>query len=188
LSAPPERSLGSPEKLLQSGVPCARYALPLCAACRGRDPDGDADGRLWHPGQCHRGFGQPHDGRHRGAGRDDRLSGQRAQAGRLGNLLSSHERTGEQRYLHIVGRHFQEGRTRWSLTKIDPRLDTILWTASITLSSSTRHVMVVPGPKHWAWIEKGAPRGLFDQNVERIPFLSSEWLRNFSNGEERKCR
>jgi hypothetical protein len=86
-------------------------------------------------------------------------------------------------YLYVVGRHFQEGRTRWSLTKIDPRADTVLWTAGIPLSSATHHVTVVPGPTHWAWIEIGVARGLFDQDVERILFLPSEWLRDFPHGE-----
>jgi hypothetical protein len=86
-------------------------------------------------------------------------------------------------YLYVVGRHFQEGRTRWSLTKIDPRADTVLWTASIPLSPSAHHITVVPGQKHWAWIEKGVARGLFDQDVERILFLPSGWLRGTPDRE-----
>jgi hypothetical protein len=85
---------------------------------------------------------------------------------------------GWEEHLWVVGRRPEEGRTRWTLTKIDPRCDAVLWTTVIHLPPSVHHVTVVPGPRYWAWLEKGTVRGLYDQEVERILFLPSALLRN----------
>jgi hypothetical protein len=81
--------------------------------------------------------------------------------------------------LFVVGRHAEDGgtRTRWSLTKIDPQADRVVWTMDVPLPSTTHHVTVVPGPQQWAWIEKGVVRGLFNQDIDRVMFLPAEKLR-----------
>lgn len=81
-------------------------------------------------------------------------------------------------HLYIVGRHAEEGdEVRWTLTKIDPRADKVVWTTGVPLPPTARHVTVVPGPQQWAWIEKGVVRGLFNQDVDRILFLPAPKLR-----------
>jgi hypothetical protein len=80
-------------------------------------------------------------------------------------------------YLYIVGRQPVQGTTRWTLTKIDPQADRVVWTRDVSLSPSTHHVTVVPGPRQWAWIQKGVVRGLFNQDAGRVLFIPAEKLR-----------
>jgi len=81
-------------------------------------------------------------------------------------------------HLYVVGRHSEDGgSTRWSLTKIDPHADRVVWTTDVPLLSTAHHVTVVPGSQQWAWIEKGVVRGLFNQDIDRVLFLPAEKLR-----------
>jgi hypothetical protein len=81
-------------------------------------------------------------------------------------------------HLYVVGRHAEDrGGTRWSLTKIDPQADKVLWTTQVDLPPTAHHVTVAPGPRQWAWIQKGVARGLFNQDIDRVLFMPSEKLR-----------
>ncbi|HWM94764.1 MAG TPA: hypothetical protein VN493_28685 [Thermoanaerobaculia bacterium] len=79
--------------------------------------------------------------------------------------------------LFIVSRSFERGRRAWYLSKIDPVRDKLLWT--VPIKSDAHHLTVVPGPKEWAFFEKGpvtrpgSATKLFDQRTEQVLFVSS---------------
>lgn len=63
-----------------------------------------------------------------------------------------------------------DGKTMWSLLKIDPKTNKILWTRRI--DSSANHLLVVPGEKYWAFVEKGPVVGPGNQEISsflRVP-------------------
>lgn len=63
-----------------------------------------------------------------------------------------------------------DGQTLWSLLKIDPKTNKILWTRRI--DTSANHLLVVPGEKYWAFVEKGPVKGPGNQEISsylRIP-------------------
>jgi len=45
------------------------------------------------------------------------------------------------------------GRTNWSLLKVDPKTGKTLWSRPI--DTMANHLVVVPGEKYWAFVEKG---------------------------------
>lgn len=53
--------------------------------------------------------------------------------------------------------------TEWSLTKIDPRADKVVSNGQIDTDAS--HLTVIPGPKNWAFLEKGSVEGLGKQEI-----------------------
>lgn len=66
--------------------------------------------------------------------------------------------------------------TEWLLSKIDPKTDTLVWTTTVPLPSA-HHVTVVPGPKQWAFIQKGVAKGLFNQEVKSLYLVPASRLR-----------
>jgi len=79
--------------------------------------------------------------------------------------------------LFIVSRSFERGHRAWYLSKIDPVHDRLLWT--VPIQSDAHHLTVVPGPREWAFFEKGPvtrpgpATKLFDQRTEDVLFVSS---------------
>lgn len=80
--------------------------------------------------------------------------------------------------LFVLGRRpaANDTGTEWLLSKIDPRTDTLVWTTTVPLPSA-RHVTVVPGPKQWAFIQKGVAKGLFNQEVKSLYLVPASRLR-----------
>lgn len=78
-------------------------------------------------------------------------------------------------YLYVVMRDPADGdRTLWSLVKIDPREEKVLWTRSI--KTSARHVTVIPGPRAWAFLEKEAVEGAGRQQIPSFFVVHSNQL------------
>lgn len=64
--------------------------------------------------------------------------------------------------------------TDWSLTPIDPNSGVA--ESSRQLGVVANHLTVVPGPKEWAFVEKGAVVGPLQQQVSKVAFVASEVL------------
>lgn len=67
------------------------------------------------------------------------------------------------------------GQTQWALLKIDPSTSKILWKRQIDTAAS--HLLVIPGDKYWAFIEKGPVKGPGHQEISsflRVPAESIE--------------
>jgi hypothetical protein len=67
------------------------------------------------------------------------------------------------------------GGTRWTLTKIDPLRERILWSAS--LPTRAHHLTVVPGARKWAFIEKGPVIAWGQQEIKSALFVPADRLR-----------
>ncbi len=58
------------------------------------------------------------------------------------------------------------GRTEWSLVKINPKTDKVVWVRPI--KSSASHLTVIPGPENWAFLEKGPVESLGKQAIDSL--------------------
>jgi hypothetical protein len=76
---------------------------------------------------------------------------------------------GFQQRLFVVTRLAGHPNAQWQVTSIDPGTDTVHGTAYIPLTAN--HVTVVPGPRKWAFIEKGHAYGFGDQVIESVYFV-----------------
>jgi hypothetical protein len=85
-------------------------------------------------------------------------------------------------FLYLLSRApLQQGHgTRWTLTKIDPLSDRIIW--STGLPTQAHHLTVVPGTKRWAFIEKGPVVALGQQEIKRALFVPADRIRAQSPG------
>jgi len=89
--------------------------------------------------------------------------------------------------LYLLWRRPDGATTKWFLTKIDPTKERVVGTVSIK-GTSANHLSVVPGPKSWAFIEKGPARGWGLQDVRSIFYVPSDDLRRtFREGTD-LCR
>jgi hypothetical protein len=78
-------------------------------------------------------------------------------------------------FLYILTREpLKDGTTRWRLTRIDPRSDRI--EGEVVVPSRANHLTVVPGPRAWAFIEKGPVKGFGRQDIPKILFVPSSRL------------
>ena len=77
--------------------------------------------------------------------------------------------------LYVLSRVPDGASSRWSLSKIDPWADQLLWTR--ILPSRANHLTVVPGPEKWAFVEKGPVLGLGQQDTERLLFIPASRIR-----------
>src|SRR3984893_11846607 len=66
--------------------------------------------------------------------------------------------------LYLLSRQPAGSSTEWRLSRIDVERDRIVETTVIP--SRAHHLFAVPGPDQWAFVEKGAARGLRQQVVE----------------------
>jgi hypothetical protein len=75
--------------------------------------------------------------------------------------------------LFVVIRRYENARTTWVVTKIDPQSGHILGTA--TIPTFANHLTIVPGPTRWAFLEKG-PVGSWDepQIIPSVLFVPAE--------------
>jgi hypothetical protein len=78
-------------------------------------------------------------------------------------------------FLYVVSRTPDISGTRWTLTRIDPRRDEVVGTTVLPLKAS--HIVVAPGPKRWAFLEKGPVEGFGTQNTGSVFLVSSSRIR-----------
>lgn len=64
--------------------------------------------------------------------------------------------------------------TVWTLTRIDPQKDEVVDTLELPTTAS--HVTVIPGPKHWAILEKGPVQGFGQQDISTLLLIPSAWF------------
>lgn len=83
--------------------------------------------------------------------------------------------------LFVVTRVAGHPNARWQVTSIDPATDTVHGTASIPLDAS--HVTVVPGPKKWAFIEKGHAYGFGNQVIDSVYFVPASRFEGELSGD-----
>jgi len=83
--------------------------------------------------------------------------------------------------LFVVTRVAGHPNAQWQVTSIDPGTDRVLGTASIPLDAS--HVTVVPGPKRWAFIEKGHAYAFGDQAIESVYFVPASRFEGELSGD-----
>ena len=83
---------------------------------------------------------------------------------------------GGRQLLHVLAREVapHSNAVGWSLLQIDPLRDRYL--GSFTLPTSAPHILVIPGPQYWAFVEKGRVRKLGEQETESILLIPSAWI------------
>ena len=78
--------------------------------------------------------------------------------------------------LYVLSRTpFGSQGTRWSLVKIDPMRDEV--TGTSVIPSNADHLTVIPGPREWAFIEKGPVKAWGLQAIPKVLFVPSALLR-----------
>lgn len=68
--------------------------------------------------------------------------------------------------LYVLMRTPGERTTIWTLLKINPSTNQVVWNRVI--NTSANHLVVIPGEKHWAFVEKGPVKGPGNQKVLSI--------------------
>lgn len=81
---------------------------------------------------------------------------------------------GQGDHLYLLGREPDGSETRWSLTVVDPTSDRVVRT--LYLPSRAPHLIVLPGPRYWAVVEKGDVEAFGTQQVMGARLLPSEWF------------
>jgi hypothetical protein len=76
-------------------------------------------------------------------------------------------------YLLLRRPSAKAGETTWLLAKIDPRKEEVF--GPVKLPTNGRHILLSPGNKEWAIIEKDRVEGLGKQNVTEIILMPSSW-------------
>lgn len=83
--------------------------------------------------------------------------------------------------LYVLARRPEGKFTRWTLTRLSPETGRKLGT--VILPTKANHLTVVPGPRHWAFLEKGPIQAGNRQQVETVLFVpSSRFRASFSAG------
>lgn len=86
--------------------------------------------------------------------------------------------------LYVLSRSPGKGGTNWVMAKVDPVQDRIV--ASFRIPTHANHLTVIPGPKEWAFLEKGPVRGHKDQDVNSVLFVPTSRIEAASG--ENLCR
>jgi hypothetical protein len=82
--------------------------------------------------------------------------------------------------LYVLFRSPDNGGTKWGLKKVNPETDRVV--ASFDIPTRANHLTVVPGPREWAFIEKGPVRGHKDQDVNSVLFVPTSRIKTASGG------
>jgi hypothetical protein len=98
---------------------------------------------------------------------------------------------GQGAYLYLLTRKPTGQGTLWQLWQIDPQRDTIV--RSVILPTQTNHVVLAPGPVHWAVIEKGPVIESGKQAIKTVLLLPSSWIEDpaskvLADGNAVSCR
>jgi hypothetical protein len=94
----------------------------------------------------------------------------------VAGLLASEDR------LYALVREPRVGGTRWSLHEIDPATGEELGSAEVP--STANHLLVVPGERYWAFVEKGTVRDIGVQKVTGVLRVPAGHVENMSRGSE----
>ncbi len=83
--------------------------------------------------------------------------------------------------LYVITRLARQPETVWQVTSIDPSTGLLHGTATIPLAAA--HITVIPGPKRWAFLEKGHAYGPGDQLTKSAFFVPSSRFANDLQGD-----
>lgn len=84
--------------------------------------------------------------------------------------------------LYVLGREPGEEGTRWTLLQIDPEGGENAIRSTAVLPTHTNHLLAVPGPKQWAFIEKGPVESFDRQEVRSAFFVPATMIQNLRSG------
>jgi hypothetical protein len=84
-------------------------------------------------------------------------------------------------FLYVVERVVNSNASQWKVVTISPSSFEILGTATVPTPAS--HLLVVPGPSEWAFIEKGPVKGWGDQSIDSIFFVPAQKLTKNLSGD-----
>lgn len=87
--------------------------------------------------------------------------------------------------LYTLFRSPSGGGTKWVMAKIDPKAEGIV--SLFDIPTWANHLTVVPGPKEWAFIEKGPVRGHKDQDINSVLFVATSRIQTATGGDK-LCR
>ncbi len=88
---------------------------------------------------------------------------------------------GRGQFLYLLTRKPRvEGGTTWKLHQIDPEKDKLL--RSMTLPTHASHLVAVPGPVDWAFIEKGPVGPGAEQHIGSMVLITSTWIEDPTAG------
>jgi len=89
-------------------------------------------------------------------------------------------------FLYLLTRRpGQEGKTSWTLTRLDPADGKELY--SVSLPTSAPHLTVIPGEHHWALVEKGPVERWGRQTISTAVFVPTEWIEGAGNASPLDC-
>ncbi len=78
-------------------------------------------------------------------------------------------------FLYLLTRQpGSEGKTRWRVSQIDPRRDTLIRT--LELPTRANHVVLAPGAQFWAVIEKGPVIASGKQEIPSMLLIPAAWI------------
>jgi len=84
--------------------------------------------------------------------------------------------------LYMLARRPGMEGTNWSLLKINPLGGENAVIANAMLQTHANHLIAVPGPKRWAFIEKGPVESFDRQDVRSVFFVPSPLIGNLQSG------
>jgi len=90
--------------------------------------------------------------------------------------------------LYVLSRSPGAQGTRWFLTSINPAGESQGITGKVELPIQASHVTVVPGPRSWAFVEKGPVKGYGVQDISRVLLIPSHLLRAPLRSDGMVCR
>ena len=82
--------------------------------------------------------------------------------------------------LYVLWRQAGQTGQNWALSRIDPERDELVGT--IQVPSDAHHLVAVPGPAHWAFVEKGRVEGFGVQKVESLQLVPASRIRAIGSG------
>lgn len=65
-------------------------------------------------------------------------------------------------------------RTKWRLHQIDPEADELV--RSMTLPTHTEHLLLAPGSRYWALIEKGPVNEVAQHEIDSMVLVPTSWI------------
>lgn len=84
--------------------------------------------------------------------------------------------------LYLLWRTKKADSQEWWLSEIDAESGVYL--GQVKLPSTAEHVVVVPGPRYWALVDKGRIKGFGMQAVEGVTLIPSSMIENLSNNTD----
>jgi hypothetical protein len=74
--------------------------------------------------------------------------------------------------LYLLWRYQDSNRGDWKVTRINPKKPAKeAWEATVILPSHAAQLMLIPGPRHWALVEKGSVEGYMTQSTDSVIFV-----------------